>query len=405
MTTATAADAPTADLRGRSADDDQYRILLVDDEPALLSSLRRQLSRWFRVETLDDPLAVLDRIRELDDLAVVVSDMRMPGMDGVTLLSRIHDEAPDVTRVLLTGYAEVDVATAAVNEGRVFRFLSKPIAPDLLRSSLVDAVRQHRLVVAERELLERTLRGSVKALVDTLAMANPTAFARATRIRSRVEMLAGALDLPDRWDIEVAGMLTHIAAIELPPGVNDRLHRGQELTERQVEAVEALPAQSVALIAGIPRLEGVRQIIGMQRQRFDGRGPVVAGVAGDDIPLGARMLRVATDYDRLEARGTSVQRAVAAMRERAGVYDPEMLDALETALAASGERETRYVGISELRPGDVLARDLETKDGTLLVSRGQELTQRIIGRVTSWASHTTIAEPVAVLSPATEDAA
>jgi CheY-like chemotaxis protein len=98
--------------------DERTRILLVDDEAALLSSMRRQLTSRFIVETETDPVAALDRIGDLDGLAVVVSDMRMPGMDGATFLSHVCARWPDITRILLTGFAEVDSAIAAINHGR-----------------------------------------------------------------------------------------------------------------------------------------------------------------------------------------------------------------------------------------------------------------------------------------------
>lgn len=380
--------------------DGRPRILLVDDEPALLASMRRQLLSRFTVETCDDPIIALTRVPDMDDLAVVVSDMRMPAMNGATLLRNVRDAAPDATRVLLTGYAELDVAVAAVNEGQVFRFLSKPIAPDAFAACLDDAVRQHRLVLAERELLGQTLRSSVKALIETLAMASPRAFARATRIGSRLTVLGSILDVEDQWAVEVAGMLTHVAAVELPPGISERLDRGRELTDRQREAVEQLPERSLALIADIPRLDDVRGIIRWQRQRYDGRGPVAAGVAASEIPIGARMLRAVTDYDTLEARGLSVQRALARLGATSGIYDPAILQALETSLAEDMSRETHYVALDRLTTGLVLAKDITTQEGTLLVSRGQQLTDRIVTRVRNWSSHTPIAQPIAVWVPA-----
>jgi response regulator RpfG family c-di-GMP phosphodiesterase len=372
------------------------RILLVDDEPALLSSMRRQLASRFRVETETDPIAALDRIDDIAGLAVIVSDMRMPGMDGATFLGRVCDRWPDITRILLTGFAEVDSAIAAVNQGRIFRFLSKPITPDEFKACLDDAVRQYQLVCAERELLEQTLRGSVKALVETLSMANPTAFARATRIGSRVVSLAEHVKAPNQWEIEVAGMLSHIGTVVLPPGINERLQSGQELSLSQQEYVAELPAIAVSVLAEIPRLDSVRRIIAFQRQRYDGRGPVASDVGGEDIPLGARILRAATDYDALEARGTTANRALRAMRNTDGQYDPAVLEALEAVLSIDSEREMAYVKLAELHPGMVLAADLRTSDNTLLVSRGQELTARTIMRIKTWSDHTSIAEPVAV---------
>ena len=375
---------------------DYPRILLVDDEPALLSSMRRHLASSFRVETETDPRAALDRIGDMEDLAVIVSDMRMPGMDGATFLSHVCTRWPDVTRILLTGFAEIDNAIAAINHGRIFRFLSKPVASDAFRVCLDDAVRQYELVRAERELLERTLRGSVKALVETLSLANPTAFARATRIGRRLMALVSEVDAPEPWEIEVAGLLSHIGAVMLPPGINEKLQSGTPLTPGQQEHVGQLPEVAVSLLQDIPRLDSVRHIIAFQPQRFDGRGPVEPDVGGARIPLGARLLRVATDYDTLEARGRSVDQALGDMHAATGVYDPALLDALASVLKTDGDRSIAYLMLDDLRGGMVLAQDLCTADGTLLAGRGHELTPRSIIRVRSWAEHKSIEEPLAV---------
>lgn len=147
------------------------------------------------------------------------------------------------------------------------------------------------------------------------------------------------------------------------------------------------------------------RIITFQRQRYDGRGPVAADVGGQDIPLGARLLRVATDYDTLEARGRPVDRALQIMRGRDGVYDPALLDALAAVLEGDEDRTIAYLPLRRLRGGMVLAKDLCTDSGMLLVGRGQVLSPRTILRVRTWAAHTSVNEPVAVYVGPPDDAA
>lgn len=373
------------------------KVLLVDDEPAVVSALRRQLTRHFEVETATDPNAALEKVAATEGLAVVVSDMRMPGMNGAEFLSRVRRLKPEAVRILLTGYADVDAAVAAVNEGQIFRFLSKPIPPGSLIACLRDAVRQHDLVTAERELLESTLRGSVKALLDTLSMANPMAFTRAARITRRVVELAEAVTAPALWEIEVASMLANIGAVTLPPTINERLHKGGELGPGQQQLVDQLPTLAIALLSGIPRLDNVRRIIRFQDQRFDGNGRVDAGVAGDDIPLGARLLRLATDYDKLEARGVPILQAISFLEAQEGLYDPELLSALDAVLnPCSDELPVAHVSVAELCEGMTLAADLETADGRVLCGSGQEVTEPILVKVHLWAAYAALREPVEV---------
>lgn len=375
---------------------DNATVLLVDDEPSVLSGLRRVLHGRYVVHVADAPAKALEMASELPDLAVVVSDMRMPGMDGATLLKEMRDLVPDATRVLLTGYTGVEAAVAAINEGAIFRFLWKPCQPDVLVSCLQDAVAQHRLITAERELLERTLRGSVRALLETLSLANPIAFSRAERIRARVTTILQQLDTGDRWDIEVAAMLSQLGAVTLSPTVVESLHEGDRLAPAVQAQVDRLPTISAELLADVPRLDEVRQTILLQDQRFDGRGSV--GPTGEQIPLGARILRVAIDYDASEARGVPAREALAELREDGGRYDTAVLDALEVVVTTDeDDRQIEHIALADLRSGMVLASDLVADGGVLLCGRGQEITQRIVDRVRNWAEHYTIVEPISVL--------
>ncbi len=192
------------------------RILLVDDEPAILEGLQFQLRKRFDVFTAANGLQGLAQIGSSAPFAVVLSDMRMPRMDGAEFLTRVRQAAPDTVRVLLTGQADIHSAIAVVNEGQIFRFLTKPCPPEQLHNTLQDAARQHHLLSAERDLLEKTLHGSIKALMDVLALTNAIAFGRATRIRQIVSELCDTLDVPQRWQVEVAAMVSQLGAITLP---------------------------------------------------------------------------------------------------------------------------------------------------------------------------------------------
>src|SRR3569832_644244 len=155
------------------------KVLLVDDEPHVVESLAQLLRREFDVRTASEPQVALRTLNEITDLAVVISDFRMSGMDGATLLHEIMFRRPDVARILLTGEAGREGAIRAVNEGQILRFLTKPCPIEDLRKAIEAGVVQHRLVHAEREVLKETLIGCIKALMEVLAIANPVAFGRA----------------------------------------------------------------------------------------------------------------------------------------------------------------------------------------------------------------------------------
>ena len=286
---------------------------------------------------------------------------------------------------------------AAINDGAIFRFLWKPVEPEDMEVCLRDAVAQHRPVTAERELLEQTLNGSVRALLETLSLANPLAFSRAERIRARVTTILERLGLPEPWEIELAAMLSQLGAVTLPPVVVESLHKGDVLTPHVRRQVERLPTLSADLLADVPRLEEVRRSILFQDQRYDGRGDVTNGMAGEEVPLGARVLRVAVDYDALEARGTRITQAIATLRADRGRYDPAVLEALELAVTTDADAQpVDQIRLDELTSGMVLAADLRAEGDLLLCGRGQEVTDRIVGRVRNWAEHYTIEEPILV---------
>src|SRR4051812_28893332 len=155
------------------------RVICVDDEPHVSSGLALHLRRKYEVELATSGQAGLELLARKPEAAVVISDMRMPGMNGAEFLSRASQAHPNTTRILLTGYAELDAAVRAINEGHIFRFLVKPCPPPELLRTVEAAAEHHRLLLAEQVLLEQTLHGSVKMLSEVLAITNPVAFGRA----------------------------------------------------------------------------------------------------------------------------------------------------------------------------------------------------------------------------------
>ncbi|MBI6546352.1 MAG: response regulator, partial [Cyanobacteria bacterium NC_groundwater_1444_Ag_S-0.65um_54_12] len=144
---------------------DRLKILCVDDETQILAGLAWHLRRQYEMIAALNAPAGLEALERDGSIAIVLSDMRMPGMDGAAFLSRVRQVAPDAARILLTGHADLEVAINAVNEGQIFRFLTKPCPPPVLLAAVNAAAEQYRLITAERVLLGQTLGGSIKALI------------------------------------------------------------------------------------------------------------------------------------------------------------------------------------------------------------------------------------------------
>ena len=166
----------------------------MDDEARVVEGLVLHLRKDYEVHTALSGDEALKLLKQIGGAAVIVSDMRMPGMDGASLLHRVMSTYPDTTRILLTGEPGRDAAAAAVNKGQIFRFLTKPCPPDQLRAAVEAGVMQHRLVNAERSILKETLIGCIKALIDVLAITNPVAFGRASRVKRLAIEFAMALE-------------------------------------------------------------------------------------------------------------------------------------------------------------------------------------------------------------------
>jgi len=378
---------------------EQTHILCVDDEPRVLEGLVLNLRRYYRVSTAINGQKGLAIIDGDDPPAVVVSDMRMPEMDGAAFLSQVKQRSPDTVRILLTGQADLDSAIAAVNHGQVFRFLTKPCNPQTFLSAIQAGVDQHRLITAERELLEKTLRGSIKALTEILSLTNPLAFGRAMRLKGQASDLVAGLGVPLTWQIEVAVMLSQIGCVTLPAATNEKLYYGKPLNAEETELTQRLPALSLQLLESIPRLEAVRAILQAQDQNFDGSGAAHSAVQGESIPLGARILRLVLDYDTLEAAGSDPALAIGTLQGRKGRYDPKLLEVLARLKSKTVTQGLSEVGLAAVRPGMFLVQDVMSTTGLLLVARGHEVTQGLLYRLRNMASGS-IREPLVVFAPA-----
>ena len=173
------------------------KILFVDDEENVLRGFERALRSQFEMETAVGSQEGLAALASRGPYAVVVSDLRMPVMDGIQFLAEVRKSSPDTVRLILSGNGDFESVVASVNEGSIFQFLTKPCPPDKLRSVLGIALKQYQLITAERELLEETLNGSIGMLTEVLSVVNPLAFSRASRIRTYVRHMANELQLPE----------------------------------------------------------------------------------------------------------------------------------------------------------------------------------------------------------------
>jgi len=352
-------------------------ILCVDDEPRVLDGLKLTLRRGFNVATATSGAEGLAVLQQMDGAAVVISDMRMPGMSGAAFLAKVRTLWPDSTRLLLTGEPGRDAAIAAVNEGQIFRFLTKPCAPEKLTAAVEAAVRQHQLVTAEKTLLQQTVLGSIRALVDVLALVNPIAFGRGGRIKRLAIDLASAAGLQPSWELEAAALLSQVGYVSLPIELVEKAVNGEPLNASEVLLLAEVPKVTQGLLARIPRLENVAAIVAYATRPRGLKDPPSAEIAES-----ANVLMNVLEFDALISRGESPETAIATLGARWGPKNSSMLAHLAAlqGMTDSGP-QLREIRLREVVPGMILMDDLRTDLGTLLVSRGYEISHSFIDRM------------------------
>jgi response regulator RpfG family c-di-GMP phosphodiesterase len=302
-------------------------------------------------------------------------------------------------RILFTGNANLEAAVQAINQGQIFRFLTKPCPPDVLISTLTAALQQHRLITAERELLEHTLSGSIRVLCDMLSFANPEAFGRSSRITRSVQAIADQLQIPDPWLTTTAAMLSQIGCVILPEIVLGKVYRGETLSAEQSQLYKQHPFMGADLVAAIPRMKPVAEIIRFQDKPYRASEGSNDPHAGEGLPIGARILKVALDFDGLLSSGKPQASAITVLKGRKDQYDPQVLEALIASLTTDVKVKVLSVGVAELQDGMILVEDVHATAGELLASKGQAVNPSMRMRFHNLGTSATIKEPLLVVWP------
>jgi len=367
------------------------RILFVDDEPNVLQAFERQFRKQFEIHTAVGPAPGLTAVAENGPFSVIVSDLRMPGMDGIEFLTRVRQMAPDTVRVMLTGQADLGASIAAVNHGNIFQFLTKPCPSETLARVLDSAFEQYRLVTAERELLEQTLRGSIGVMSEILGLVNPIAFSRTVRIRRYVGHMAQKLNLADQWQFDLAAMLCQIGCVAVPEELLEKFDGGKLLDAAEREILSTQKRVGHDLLTHIPRLEGIAEMVANQEATCQ----ELAGVP-KAIAVGAQLLKVALDFDGMMRTGGSVDDVLSSMRSRKE-YNQAFVAALDDLHAQDAMRTARLVSLTQLKTQMITNCDVRSRNGLLLLAKGQEIQDSTILRLKSFALTVGVVEPISVL--------
>ena len=409
-------------------------LLFVDDEPGILSSLRRLFRpHGYNILIAEGGALGLAEL-EKTHIDLVISDMRMPEMDGATFLKAVRERWPDTVRILLTGYADVTSTVAAINEGEIYRYISKPWDDNDIVNTVRDALARQKLELENQRLTALTqaqneaLKGLNASLENKVAertaeLQQALTFVEQTHgelkksFLTSVQVFAGLIELRSGpagsrlaghgrrvadmarnvaqrlglGDVEVqnimlAGLLHDVGKMGWP---DDLLGKAfNTLSQDQRALVMKHPVIGQNILIAIDKFKDAALLVRHHHECFDGSGypDRLAGIA---IPQGSRILAVVNDYDALQI-GTLVQRplrpeeAMAFVVDNRGKrYDPATVDAFLKLIS-----ETKKSGPSELplrsmhlKPGMVLSRDLMHRDGYLLLAKNSTLTADVIGQL------------------------
>ncbi len=406
-------------------------LLFVDDEAGILSSLRRLFRPYgYNILTAESGAAGLEVLGR-EEVDLVVSDMRMPTMDGAQFLRQVRARWPNAVRLLLTGYADMASTIDAINHGEIYRYISKPWDDEEIVRTVKDSLERKRLERENARLgeltrrqneelkelnagLEQKVAARTAEVKQTLAfleqahkelkrgfMATVRVFSglielrhgklagHSRRVAELARALAQRLELDDAsvQDVLMAALLHDIGKIGLPDAVLDRPFNGMS-AEVRAEVMKH-PVTGQMVILGVGQLKGAALLIRHHHENFDGSG-FPDRLAGLALPLGARILTVANDYDALQM-GLLVNRplkpaeALTFILDNAGKrYDPQVAHAFAAMLAETLKDEIVEVPLrpGAARPGMLLTRDLMHKDGYLLLAKGHTLDAGVIEQLT-----------------------
>ncbi len=374
----------------------EERILFVDDEENILAAFRRHLRNIFKIDTALNGIDGLEKLTTSGPFAVVVADLQMPGMDGIQFLSEVKERSPETVRIMLTGHADLQKAIEAVNEGNIFRFLTKPSTPEVLIKAVQSGLRQYRLVTAEKVLLENTLKHTVRLLTEVLSMANPAAFSRTLRSRQIVHAIVENMKLPYAWEVELAALLSQIGCIVLPEMILDKVNNDKRLTPAEQSLYNSHLHIGYRWLENIPRLEAIAQMVRDQQKEYS-EYPISLSLQGrPKNEFGAQILMVALDYEMLLRNGATSAEATRWMVAQEGKYNPKILDILVDREIVVEDWSPIVVDIKSLEPGMTLGDDVYSKDGEFLAHRLQLITEPLCEWLRLVAQTKGVVEPIRV---------
>jgi CheY-like chemotaxis protein len=380
---------PAGDVKPKS------NLMVVDDQPANLKLLEDLLTQQgHTVRSFPrGRLALEAAARHLPDL--ILLDINMPEMDGYEVCKRLKAEEK-LSHIPVLFLSALNGTRDKVNAFRAggVDYITKPFQLEEVRARVETHLQLHRARQVERELLERTLGGAVKALSDLAHLTSPTLTQRSGALRSMVVYMAEQMRLPDPWQYELAAMLCLIGCITLPSDAFEHAYVAENASSEELHMYREHPDAGFSLLSQIPRMENVAEMIRQQQVE-------TSNWAKNDVAeRGSLMLKTAQELDRRTLRGIPFQTACDQLRAVPGKYPTAILDALKDYSPSRVHFEVKRLPAPQLLPGMILEDDVVTEDGSLtVISKGTTLTVTLIERVRNFAKTRGVRDPIQVRAP------
>jgi response regulator RpfG family c-di-GMP phosphodiesterase len=394
-------------------------VLFVDDDVELLSSFERNLRKQYEITTAANGLKAIDILKSGAQFACIVSDLKMNQLSGVEFLSIAKDLAPNTPRILLTGFADLKNSIDAINKANIFRLLTKPIPVEALVKIVNEALDHFRLFELEKEMMDKTLKSTIKMLIDILSMSQPLVFSQSKSLIKIISRTAQKMEVKKLWEVEISAMLSQLGAIAIPKSILEKKLDGILMDAASERVYKTIPDISYKLLSTIPHLNKIAKIIKFQH--------IENYHMSDDAPdieilKIAHIIKIAYDYELRIKKGNNPTDIITYFKENYDIYNAAIVKFFEEASVeiknedyiqrrnkinvyanlnpnVSSLVETLIVEIplAKLESGMILGAPIKDTKGRVILNKGYEINEMNLAKIRNLESLVTIQEPIKIL--------
>lgn len=441
---------------------ENIRLLFIDEDKDLIDSITEHFSGTYTVFTAHTSFEAMEILDRQGPFAVIVCNLYMSGVSGIDFLRKVRKAYPNTRRIILSEVSDSATIILAINRARVYHYVTKPCPPVILEMIIEKAVKRYRYIATEKNFIDETIKETVNAFSDILAMTNPVAFTRCSRIASVVLQVCKELGLRECWKYEAAAKLSQIGCVQIPAETIEKMYQNEELSFGERKMLKDYPQLSHNLISDIPKMNDVAKMVLNQREDFTGppmpppppetpiedamaaaeaeadeaiqqtssdeitvensdeesqlteqkaEKPVYDPYAPENLEylgnpkdrdmelIGAELLRVAIDLETKISCGYSLKDAIAFFKETRNIYNPHILVALSKVELSEPDKKIMDVPVTELNKYMYFEENVCSKSGALLATKGQKLTPALKELFDNYYEQENIQETVKVSIP------